>query len=51
MARLDFLSCSATVGMMVQLLCMLGTCVTSSDLQAASYPRDPVVSPYFFAQS
>ena len=51
MARLDFLSYNATAGTTVQLLCMLGTCVTSGSLQAASYPRDPVASPCFFAQS
>ena len=50
-ARLDFLSCSATANMTVQLLCMLGTRATSGDLQAMSYPRDPVASPCFFAQS
>ena len=51
MASLDFLSCSAPVGMMFQLLCMLGTCATSSGLQAASYLRGLAVSPCYFAQT
>ena len=51
MASLDFLSCSATVGMMVQLLCMLHSCASSGDLPVASHLRDLVTSPYFSAQS
>ena len=42
MANLDFLSCSALAGMMLQLLRMLGMCATSSGLQAASYPQVPI---------
>ena len=51
MASLDFLSCSATVGMVVQLLCMLHSCTSSGGLQAASHPRDPAASRCFTAQS
>ena len=40
--NLNFLSCSATAGMTVQLLCMLYLCASSSGLQAASHPRVPV---------
>ena len=50
-ASCPILSCSAIAGMTVQFLYMLGTCATSSSLQAASYTWDPVASPYFFAQS
>ena len=45
MARLDFLSCSATTGMTVQLLCMLHSCASSGGLQAASHPWDLAASP------
>ena len=41
----------SSTNMTVQLLYMLGTCATSSGLQAASHPRDPVASLCFFAQS
>ena len=41
MARLDFLSCSATAGMTVQLLYMLHSCASFGGLQAASHPRVP----------
>ena len=51
MASLDFLSCSVPAGMILQLLHMLGTCATSSGLQAVSYPRGPVASPCYFAQT
>ena len=51
MANLDFLFCSATAGMTVQLLCMLYSCASSSDLPVASHPRDPVASPCFSEQS
>ena len=51
MASLDFLSYSAPASMMLQLLSMLGTCATSSGLQVASYPRGPVMSPCYFAQT
>ena len=51
MASLDFLSCSATAGKMVQLLYMLHLCASFGDLQAASHPRDPTASPCFTAQS
>ena len=51
MTNLDFLSYSAPVGMTLQLLCMLGTCATSSGLQAARYLRDPVASPCYFVQT
>ena len=51
MISLDFLSCSAPASMMLQLLNMLGTCATSSGLQAASYPWGPVASPCYFAQT
>ena len=40
MASLDFLSYSATAGMMVQLLCMLHLCASSGSLQAASHPLE-----------
>ena len=51
MASLDFLSCSATAGMTVQLLYMLHSCATSSDLLVVSHSRDSVTSPCFNAQS
>ena len=51
MASLDFLSCSAIVGMMVQLLYMLHSCASSGGLPVASHPQDPVASPCFSAQS
>ena len=58
MASLDFFSCSALASMMLQHLRMLGMCATSGGLQAASYPRDPVMSSatlhkleYFFTLS
>ena len=51
MASLDFLSCNAPIGMTLQLLHMLGTCATSGSLQAASYLRDLVTSPCYFAQT
>ena len=51
MASLDFLSYSAPAGMTLQLLGMLGTCATSSGLQAASYSQDLVASPCYFAQT
>ena len=40
MASLDFLSCSAIVGMMIQLLYMLRSCAFSGNLQATSHPHD-----------
>ena len=40
MASLDFLSCSATVGTMVQLLYMFHSCASSGGLQAVSHLRD-----------
>ena len=48
---LDFLSYSALAGMTLQLLSMLGMCVTSGGLQAVSYQRGPVVNPCYFAQT
>ena len=39
MAILDFLSCIAIVGMMIQLLYMLHSCASSNGLQAMSHPR------------
>ena len=51
MASLDFLSCSATAGMTIQLLCMLHSCASSNGLQAVSHPRDPAASLCFTAQS
>ena len=51
MASLDFLSCNATVGMTVQLLCMLHSCASFGGLPITSHPRDPVTSPYFNVQS
>ena len=51
MASLDFLSCSAPAGMTLQLLSMLGICVTSGGLQAAIYLRGLVTSPCYFAQT
>ena len=51
MASLDFLSCSATAGMTVQLLCMLHSCASSGGLQAASHSWDPAASPCFTSQS
>ena len=50
MASLDFLSCSATTGMTVQLLYMLHSCASSGGLQVASHLRDPAASPCFTAQ-
>ena len=41
MASLNFLSCSATPGMTVQLLCMLHSCASFGGLQAAIQPRVP----------
>ena len=41
MAKLDFLSCSATAGMTVQLLCMIHSCASSGGLQATIQPRVP----------
>ena len=41
MARLEFLSYSATAGMTVQLLCMLHSCAFSGGLQIASHLRVP----------
>ena len=49
LARLEVLSCSAPVVMTLQLLRMLGMCATSGDLQAVSYPQEPVASPCYFA--
>ena len=46
-----FLSCSATVGMTVQLLCIFHLCTSSSGLQAASHSKDLVASPYFTTQA
>ena len=51
MASLDFLSCSATASMTVQLLCMLYSCASSGGLPVVSHLRDPVVSPCFNAYS
>ena len=51
MASLDFLSCSATASMTVQLLYMLHSCASSSGLPVASHLQDPVTSPCFSAQS
>ena len=51
MASLDYLSCSATIGMMVQLLCILHSCESSGGLPVASHLRDPIASPCFSAQS
>ena len=51
MANLDFLSCSATVGMTIQLLYMLHSCASYGDLTVTSHLRDPVASPCFNAQS
>ena len=46
LASLELLSCSATAGMTLQLLCMLHTCASFGDLPAASHSRDLVSSPY-----
>ena len=47
MAKLDFLSCSAIAGMMVQLLCMFHSCASSGGLQVVSHheiqPQVPVL--------
>ena len=51
MASLDFLFYSASASMTLQLLSMLGMCATSGSLQAVSYQRGPVASPYYFAQT
>ena len=51
MASLDFLFYSASASMTLQLLSMLGMCATSGSLQAVSYQRRPVASPYYFAQT
>ena len=39
MAKLDFLSCSATASVTVQLLYILHSCASSGGLQATSHPR------------
>ena len=41
LAKLEVLSCSAPVGITLQLLCMLHTCASFGDLPAASQSRDP----------
>ena len=51
MASLDFLSCNATAGMTIQLLCMLHSCASSGGLPVASHLQDPVVSLCFNAHS
>ena len=51
LASLGLLSCSATAGVTLQLLACLTRVQPSGGLQAASHLRDPVASPYFFAQS
>ena len=43
MANLDFLSCSATAGMTVQLLCMLHSCASSSGLPVARSSRESLL--------
>jgi len=43
MARLDFLSCSAPADVIVQLLCMLHSCASFCDLQAARSSRESLV--------
>ena len=48
---LGLLSCSATAGVTLKLLACLARVQHSGGLQAASHPRDPTVSPCFFAQS
>ena len=46
LANLGLLSCSATTGVTLQLLCMLHTCASFGDLPlATSYLRDLVASP------
>ena len=51
MASLDFLSCSVTAGMTVQLLYMFHLCASFSSLPVASHPWYLVASPWFSAQS
>ena len=49
-ARLDFLSCSAPVGMTTHLLYMLHSCASSGGLASASQPRVLVASLCYFEQ-
>ena len=51
LASLGLLFCSVTAGATLQLLACLTRVHLFGGLQAASHPRDPVVSPCFFAQS
>ena len=44
-ARLEVLSCSTPTSVTLHLLCMLHTCASFGDLQAASQSRDPVERP------
>ena len=43
--RLEILSCSAPIGVTLQLLYMLHTCASFGNLPAASQSRDPVTRP------
>ena len=45
LASLGLLSCSATAGVTLQLLCMLHTCASFGDLPIASQSWDPVARP------
>ena len=49
-ARLDFLSCSALVGVTAHLLYMLHSSASSGGLASMSQPRVPVASHCYFAQ-
>ena len=51
LARLEVLSYSAPADVTLQLLCMLHTCASFGDLQAASHLQDPVTRPYLSAHS
>ena len=45
LANLGLLSCSATAGVSLQLLCMLYMCASFGDLPIATHSQDPVASP------
>ena len=51
LVRLEILSYSATVGLTLQLLCMLHTCATFGDSQVTSQLRDPVTRLFLSAHS
>ena len=51
LARLEVLSCSAIVGVTLQLPCMLHTCATFGDSPVTSQSRDPVTRLFLGAHS